>query len=178
MIDVNEHVTSQLTDYALGLLQDDKKQEVHGHLLNCESCRQALNEDRELARKVSQTLSIVTTPDLRRLAALRPDVPTARRLIAGNREARRNQVIVALTCLVLIIVGISVQIELGQDAILTVSPTMNSQTATSTKQPALTYVATVIPPPISEKLVRTPDAPNIELNPRPAMIPIPIAPFN
>ena len=146
----------RLRDYALGLLPAQDAQFLARHLADCDRCRQALRAERAVAPLVRQTVMRATTPDSRRLAALRPRVE--RRV----RPLQRSLALVGVL-LLLLVGGLSLPRPGPTQAIwqapvtAVVTPTL-TQTATQTQTrtpfaPATaTQVAAFTP-------VRTPLAP-------------------
>lgn len=176
MNDYIKHVSSELADYSLGLLPEDHRRQIDAHLQICESCRKELKIHRDLARSIQQTIEAATTPDPNRLAVLQPDFSIARRVATG-KQTIRTQVVVVAAFLLLLLVGIGLQMDHTQESFMRKSPTISSNTATSTEVPTLTQIATEVPDEPFKLLDRTLETRKNDFSARPAVVPIPIAPY-
>jgi anti-sigma factor RsiW len=72
------HVQDKVLDYVLDLLPAEEQRTVALHITRCDSCRSAVQREREIGRFVQQTLNKATVPDYGRLQQLMPHVPSRR----------------------------------------------------------------------------------------------------
>lgn len=68
----------QLSNYVLGLLSVQERQQVEQHIAQCAHCRHALEQERMIGAAVRETVAAVAQPSALRLHQLMP-VPPARR---------------------------------------------------------------------------------------------------
>lgn len=73
----HDHISTQLTDYVLGLLPAQDRLALEQHTAVCQPCRQQLQQERALAQVVRGTVTAATTPPVH-LAQLMPPVPQKR----------------------------------------------------------------------------------------------------
>lgn len=74
----NIHIEEQITDYILDLLPAEERQIVARHIGGCDTCRRAVQQEREVGRLVHNALNTASRPDYGRLQSLMPPMPTRR----------------------------------------------------------------------------------------------------
>lgn len=79
---MEQHITSLIPDYALGLLSAADTARVENHVATCGQCRQALDEEQAFTGMIQQTLHIATQPRLRQLQRNRTATLPRRRPIS------------------------------------------------------------------------------------------------
>ena len=84
------HIKDNITDYVLDLLSAEERQVVAQHIASCDTCREAVQREREIGHLVHQTLSSVTKPEYNRLQSLMPPIPKRRLPILALLMPRLN----------------------------------------------------------------------------------------
>ncbi|MCA9975030.1 MAG: zf-HC2 domain-containing protein [Anaerolineae bacterium] len=92
-----QHVTTQISDYVLGLLAAQARRDVERHMAHCEMCRAALQQERALVQLVRETLDEAIRPNPVRLQQFTPPTLTSRRT---RRQLRHAVAVVTLLLVV------------------------------------------------------------------------------
>lgn len=93
------HIQDKISDYVLDLLSAEERRVVALHIARCESCRLAVQREREIGRLVQQTMIKVTMPDYGRLQQLMPPIPSRRSPLLALLNPYRQW---AVACLLLV----------------------------------------------------------------------------
>ena len=176
MIETN-HIQPKLTDYVLGLLSGQERQDVDHHVATCSACQGALDAEMRMGKLIQHTLHAVTQPTNGRLHQLMPTIPQKRKRWGWNLALQR-QVASASVFIMLILGGFGWYNANQQNGLLP-APTYVAITATFTSEPTATEAnaaATTLP---TETAVAngnvTNQQPNINVNTTPPPLATPIA---
>ena len=134
------HVFNLISDYVLGLLPASERLLVEQHAAGCGLCRQQLDSERALSRRLHDTLAALPAPHPLRLAQWQPTPPARRRPAVLHHVWHKGWVTIGL--LVMIFAGTLYLRPLG-DKHNTLWPAPRPYViATATEQPTITATAT------------------------------------
>ncbi|MFQ5398954.1 MAG: anti-sigma factor family protein [Anaerolineae bacterium] len=134
------HVFIQVSDYVLGLLPPEERQQVEQHAAVCAQCRSEIGRERRMSRTVRAALSAATQPAPGRLAELMPPAPqrTGWRL---NFNWQRQ--LAPITLVLLLALGsLVLHFSARQQTWNPTSPTFLAATATLSHSPTATETET------------------------------------
>ncbi len=170
MIETN-HIQPKLTDYVLGLLSGQERQDVDHHVAICPTCQDVLDSEMKMGRAIQQTLHVGTQPTNGRLQQLMPAIPQKNKQWGWNLALQR-QITSALVLSMLILGGFSWYNATQHNGLLP-APTYVAITATFTSEPTATEAkATILP---TETAVANQQQPHINVNTTPPPQATPIA---
>lgn len=144
---MEQHVTSLIPDYILGLLPQSMQQQVESHVANCSHCRAALEDERAIDSLIRQTLQVATQPGVGLLQRSRPVVAPRRQPAQSFIGRQLAPVMVLLAILAGTLVMQTAQITSRFDLPAPGFYRANTPTATSTSTPTATIAGLPIEVP-------------------------------
>ena len=133
-----DHINEIAPDFVLGLLLPEDRRRVLSHIVECESCRHTVANERQLIKDVRSAVHRVSEHNNHHIRELMPALPNESRTVLGFSALR--PVIVAFA-LILITLG-GLMMELDKGGISGIQGTAMHSVATSTNTEAPTFTAT------------------------------------
>lgn len=166
-----------LSDYVLGLLSVQEKQQVEQHIVQCDRCRVQLEQERKIGLAVRETVAAVAQPSALRLHQLMPSPPARRPrsfwwpAVNWQQFSAGVAVLKPVAALAVVMMLLFGSLSLGTTPYTAVAATM---TATSTTLPTATLAEPVVDPALrptvrpDDEYTPPPATPIAQLAPQPA----------
>jgi anti-sigma factor RsiW len=166
----HQDIHDRLPDYVLGLLSPLEEGQIAGHLAVCASCRQIVQQERQIGLLVAETLNVTARTDAARLRRVMPAPPAQqRRRPALPRWSRQWAPVTAVLMLLLFTILLQApQTRRALPALLPITSTATmTNTPTATLAQGLDLTIELTPKPLTTSVraasvqpaIATPTAP-------------------
>ncbi len=135
-----DHINEIAPDFVLGLLPQEERRRVISHIVDCESCRLTITNERNLMEEVRKTLQRVSNHNPQRIRSLMPAIPM-RSWPAINFSIVRP-VAVALAIILVAVGGFMINMDKSGLYGIHETPTHSIATLSHTQTPTSTATAT------------------------------------
>jgi anti-sigma factor RsiW len=135
-----DHINEIAPDFVLGLLPQEERRKVISHIVDCESCRLTITNERNLMEEVRKTLQRVSNHNPQRIRSLMPAIHK-RSWPAFNLSIVRP-VAVAFAIILVAVGGFMINMDKSGLSRIHETPTHSIATSVNTETPTSTAAAT------------------------------------
>jgi anti-sigma factor RsiW len=135
-----DHINEIAPDFILGLLPQEERKRVISHIVDCESCRLIITDERNLIEEVRNTLQRVSNHNPQRIRSLMPAIPK-RSWPAFNFSIIRP-VAIGFMIILVAVGGFMINMDKSGLSRIHETPTHSIATSSNTETPTSTATAT------------------------------------
>ncbi len=136
-----DHIEEFTPDFVLGLLLPEDRKRVLTHLLECESCRPTISEERQLIEDVQAVVQRKTDHNSRRILEMLPAIPGRSRPVFDLSAAW--DVVVAFTIVKIVVAGLMLEFERSNGSKIQETKMYTITASTNIESPTFSATATI-----------------------------------
>ena len=136
-----DHIKELAPDFVLGLLLPADRRRVLAHIVECESCRLTISENRQLTEDVQAVVRRATDNNVSRIQELMPSVPGRSRPVFDLSAVK--PVVVAFAIIIIAFSGLMLELESSSGSKIQGTKMHTIATSTNTESPTFTATATI-----------------------------------